>query len=274
MWCVAVPETSGRLLFIERLRCSPACRVIALNENFATMHQNMAFAVAQGTFEGPLGLLLELIEKAELQITDVSLAKVAEDYLAYIDSHEVPPAEMADFLLVATRLIYLKSRELLPFLQTPDEDASAERLKDQLRIYREYAQAAERLQKLYGGQLLVPRPFVVRVRDTTPQFAPASNVTMQALNESFKGMLKRLQPFFALQETSMERTKSVEERLREMTEALRTRASMSFHEVVRGAGSKMEVVVSFLALLELLRRRVVVARQSDSFGEIELEHAQ
>lgn len=248
--------------------------VLAPTPQFVTIRLHMSFSVVHGAFSGPLGLLLELIEKAELQITDISLAKVAEEYLAYLDGHEVPPDEMADFLLVATRLIYLKSRELLPFLQSSDEDASAERLKDQLRIYREYAQAAERLQGMYGEQLLVPRPFVARVRETTPQFAPATNMTLQALNESFKGMLKRLQPFFALQQTSMERTKSVEERLHEMTEALRTRASMSFHEVVRGAGSKMEVVVSFLALLELLRRRVIVARQSDSFGEIELEHAQ
>ncbi len=235
------------------------------------MLKNMAFTVEQGTFQGPLGVLLELIEKAELQITDVSLAKVAEDYLAYVDAHEVPPAEMADFLLVATRLIYLKSRELLPFLQNKDEDASAERLKDQLRIYREYAQAAERLQAMYATQPMFARPYVAKVRDAEPRFAPAQNLTLAALNESFKGMLKRLQPFFALQETSMERTKSVEERLKEMTEALRTRATMSFHEVVRGASSKMEVVVSFLALLELLRRRIVVAKQHDSFGEIELQ---
>ncbi len=240
----------------------------------------MAFAVEQETFQGPLGLLLELIEKQELAITTVSLSEVADRYLQYLDSHNVPADEMADFLLVATRLIYLKSRELLPYLQTTDDDAAAERLKDQLRIYQEYASAAGKLEDMYMKTPLIARPYIrldlpllLLIKEGKVTLAPGSNLSIQVLVETFKSILKRLQPFFALQESRMERTKSVEERLREMTEALRVRASMSFKEVVSGAKNKMEVVVSFLALLELLRRRLVVARQKSSFSEIELEQA-
>jgi segregation and condensation protein A len=83
-------------------------------------------------------------------------------------------------------------------------------------------------------------------------------------------VLKRLEPFFALQETSLERVKSVEERIEELKGALEARAKVSFSDVVRGARSKMDVVVSFLALLELLRRQVVSVEQKNAFGDIEL----
>jgi segregation and condensation protein A len=232
---------------------------------------DMQFAVVQEAFSGPLGLLLELIEKRELEITKVSLAKVAEEYLAHLESHEVPSDELADFLLVASRLIYMKSRELMPYLHIKDEDEGADRLQDQLRLYQEYAAAARELEERYLKARMFTRPFVKSQRVQEVAFAPATNVTPTALQELYQSILKRLQPFFALQQASMERTKSVEERLEELTEALRSKATMSFNEVVSSAGSKMEVVVSFLALLELLRRRAVRAEQSGSFADIQLK---
>ncbi len=230
----------------------------------------MTFAVAQDSFSGPLGLLLELVQKQELAITKVSLAKVAEDYLLYLEAHQVPPEELADFLSVAARLIYLKSRELMPYLKIDDEEQGADKLQDQLRLYQEYAAAARELEGLYVKQRLYVRPFVKIKFDTQPQFAPAINVTQTVLLDTYRLILQRLQPFFALQETSLERTKTVEEMLEEMTEALRSRATVSFQEIMRNASSKMEIVVSFLALLELLRRRTVQAEQAGSFAEIQL----
>ncbi|MFZ2681863.1 MAG: segregation/condensation protein A [Patescibacteria group bacterium] len=231
----------------------------------------MQFNVAQEVFSGPLELLLELIESDELEITQVSLAKVAEGYLQYLEEHEVPADELADFLLVASRLIYLKSRELMPYLRIADEDEGVDKLQDQLRLYREYAAAARELEERYLKARMYVRPFVKMSRVQEVAFAPATNVTTLNLMELYKIVLKRLQPFFALQQASMERTKSVEERLEELTEALRSKATMSFKEVIIGAGSKMEVVVSFLALLELLRRRAVRAEQTGSFADIQLK---
>lgn len=232
----------------------------------------MSFAVTQEVFVGPLGLLLELIEKEELEITRVSLAKVAEDYLAYLEIHEVPGNELADFLLVASRLIYLKSRELMPYLRLDDEEDQVDKLKDQLRLYQEYAAAARELEARYLKQRMFTRPFVkIKQIQTEPAFIPPTNVTIDGLRDIYQTILKRLQPFFALQEASMERTKSVEERLEELTEALRSKASMSFKEIVQSANSKMEVVVSFLALLELLRRRAVRVEQSEAFSDIQLK---
>lgn len=233
----------------------------------------MVFAVSQEKFAGPLGLLLELIEGKKLTITDLSLAKVADDYLAYLESTTVPVDELADFLLIASRLIYLKSRELMPYLQVKDEDAGVDELEEQLRIYKEFVEAAKLLEVRFGANIMQPRPFV-KIKLDEPKFLPPPTFAASMLAEVYRAVLKRLEPFFALQETSLERVKSVEERIEELTSALKTRASMSFKEVIHGASSKMEVVVSFLALLELLRRHSIKAKQVGAFGDIELQRAE
>ena len=229
----------------------------------------MAFAVSQEKFSGPLELLLALIEEKKLTITEVSLKSVADEYLAYLEAHEVPSDELADFLLVASRLIYLKSRELMPYLRLDDEDANAAKLEDQLRLYREFVAAAAKLEERYLQTPLYRRPFVRLQREM--QFAPGKALTPAALADAYRSVLKRLEPFFALQQTSIERVKSIEERIEELTGALQAKATMRFKDVIASAGSKVEVVVSFLALLELLRRRSVRVKQDDHYGEIMIE---
>ncbi len=223
----------------------------------------MEFAVKQEAFSGPLGLLLELLDKRELEITDVALADIADEYLARLESAKVAPEEMADFLLIAARLIYLKSRELMPYLRLDDEEEQVDQLEEQLRLYRLFVEAAERIDaKFSDPQRSFERPFA-RIRvDQQPTFAPADNVTVDGLRGAFSGLLKRLEPFFVLQQVSMERVKSVEERIEELTGALKTRATMKFQDMVSGAQRKMDVVVSFLALLELARRQLISVKQS------------
>lgn len=228
----------------------------------------MVFAVSQESFSGPLGLLLELIESKELEITKVSLANVADAFLLHLEEHEVPSDELADFLIVATRLIYLKSKELMPYLRMTDEDEAADNLADQLRIYREFVEAAERLEERYGKHILSARPYVKPKVTVEASFIPPVGVTADVLAEGYRAVVKRLEPFFALQEVSMERVKSVEERMQELHEAIALNASMSFKDVTKGSQKKIEVVMSFLALLELLRRNVVKANQNGAWGDI------
>lgn len=223
----------------------------------------MQFAVKQEAFSGPLGLLLELLDARKLTITDVALANIAEEYLARLESVKVAPEEMADFLLIAARLIYLKSRELMPYLRLDDEEEHIDQLEEQLRLYRLFVEAAQRIDDQFkNAQRSFERPFARRRVDLQPSFAPADNVTIDGLRGAFRGLLKRLEPFFVLQQVSMERVKSVEERIEELTEALKTRTTMKFQDVVSGAQRKMDVVVSFLALLELARRQLISVKQS------------
>ncbi len=195
---------------------------------------------------------------------------MTDEYLKRMETVKVPVEELADFLLVASRLIYLKSRELMPYLMRDEEaEEGIDELEEQLRVYKEFVEASKKLEERFGKATMMARPYV-RVKQLEPVFLPPPSLNVAGLFEAYKNVTKRLEPFFALQETSMERIKSVEERIEEMKGALETRARVSFSEVVRGARSKMEVVVSFLALLELLRRQVVSVEQKGAFGEIEL----
>lgn len=231
----------------------------------------MKFVVTQETFQGPLAVLLELLDKRQLEIKDVNLAKIAEDYLAYLDAQEVPPEEMADFLLVATRLIYLKSRELMPFLKSDEEEQGVQTLEEQLRLYRLFMKSADGIQERFMGLTKVfSRPFVKPKVTQQPTFMASKNITTDGLREIFRSILKRLEPFFALREASIERLKSVEERLEELKGAIVSRTKMKFREVLSGVRSKSEAVVSFLALLELVRRNIVRATQETS-GDIEIQ---
>ncbi len=220
--------------------------------------------IKQEAFSGPLGLLLELLDKHELEIKDVNLAEVTDEYLERLESEQVLPEEMADFLVVASRLIYLKSRELLPYLRIDDEDEKIEDLEDQLRLYRLFKEAADRLEeKFENPEKAYLRPYTKKIIETEDAFYPAENITLINLHHAFRSLLKRMEPFFALREISMERVKSVEERLDELKGAISTRAKMSFKDVVAGAKSRVEVVVSFLALLEMMRRQIVKVKQKD-----------
>ena len=224
----------------------------------------MQFEIKQEAFSGPLGLLLELLDKRELEIKDVNLAKVADEYLERLEAQQVTPDEMADFLVVASRLIYIKSRELLPFLRLDDEEDKIEDLEDQLRLYRLFKDAADRLEgQFISSKKAYLRPYTKKIIEVEDALYPAENITLVNLHQSFRSLLKRMEPFFALQEISMERVKSVEERLDELKSAISTRAKMSFKDIVSGAKSKVEVVVSFLALLEMMRRQIVKVKQKD-----------
>lgn len=229
----------------------------------------MPFSVEQEHYSGPLALLLELIDERKLEITQVNLAQVADAFLAHIEQADVPEDEMADFLVVAARLIYLKSKELLPYLQLKDEEEAADRLEDRLRAYKEFVEAAKRLEGEWGVRTLHVRPFVRVKREEA--FRPSENVSVERLHEAFQGVLKRLAPFFALREQKMTRTVSVEERVRALRDALEVRTKIQFQEIAGGATERADVVVSFLALLEMLRRHEITIVQEGSFGGILVE---
>lgn len=232
----------------------------------------MEFSVTQESFSGPLGLLLDLLDRKELEIADVALATITEEYLNYLEKTEVPTEEMADFLLIASRLIYLKSRELMPYLRMDEEEEAVANLEDQLRLYRMFVDAAEKIEKGFMDEsMMFRRPFVKIKPKVESSFSAPGSVTAGNLSEAFGWILKKLQPFFALQEASIEKIKSIEERIDELTSVITSRASIGFREVLKGAKSKPEVVVSFLALLELVRRQVVRASQKRVDHDIIIE---
>lgn len=226
----------------------------------------MSFEIKLDQFSGPLQLLLDLIEQEKLPITEVSLARVTEGFLKHIDANEVPAEELADFLVVATKLLLIKSRAILPQLAIEDEEDGS-KLADQLRMYKQFVDASRGVEAMFlAGNVMFPRE-----RSVVPKvraFVPPASVTPSVMQEAFRSLMKRLEPFFALKQASLERVVSVQERMTQLRDAIVERSRLAFRDIVGGATSKVDVVVSFLALLELMKQRVVKAVQGDAFHDI------
>lgn len=218
----------------------------------------MSFVVNQEKYQGPFHLLLDLLEKKDLEITDVALAGVADDFLDYVEQSDVTNDELADFLVIASRLIYLKSKAMMPYLLFEDEEEGAVSLQENLRLYKEFAELAEEIKAILArDRFMFNRN--IKVNKIEINYLPPQDLQIDQLVDSFSNLLKKLQPFFVLQKTSMERIKTVSERIAELQKAIETRAKFSFGEVVKGSRNRGDVIVSFLALLELVRRNVVRA---------------
>jgi segregation and condensation protein A len=233
------------------------------------------YVVELEVFEGPLDLLLTLVRRESLDITEVSLATVTNGYLRYLATlEEIEPGALADFCEVAATLLLIKSRMLLPRPPVADEDeeGDTQALVERLREYRLYRDAAERLgarehEGLRAYVRVAARPDAVAVVQT----GEASVVDLAAAFESaLADAAGRVEP----EPAGGVRPHRVRlsERLPEIRSALEKRGSMTFREVLLGSTPSREyVIVSFLAILELLRRGVVRAVQGELFGEIMLE---
>jgi segregation and condensation protein A len=227
----------------------------------------MPFEVASDQFSGPLHLLLDLVDRKQLPITEISLSQITDDYIKYLDAHTVPPEELADFLVIASTLLLMKSRAILPQLALEEEGPD---LTSQLALYKEFVEIAKQMDVQYGKHLML-----ARARSSMPKlegFYPPQDLTLFTLEQTFGAVLKRLEPFFALEAQSMQRVVSVQERIEHIRSAILERSKLSFGDLTRSAKSKVDVVVSFLALLELMKQRLVKVVQKESFQDIMISH--
>jgi len=219
-------------------------------------------------FEGPLDLLLQLIEREELAISEISLAKIADQYIESLkDVAEKDPDDLADFLVVAARLLLIKSRELLP--KPADLEEEGPSLEFQLKMYKIFWQAAQNL------QTLIKKKKFLHFRDRlpaaiAPRFSPPPGLKADRMRVVFIEVLAKITPIIKYPEERMRRVVSIQEkiaRMRDLMEKLNGRP-LRFCEILEGSKDKTEIVVNFLALLELIRARSVSAEQSEEFGEI------
>ncbi len=230
----------------------------------------MTYAVRLEQFEGPLELLLQLIEKEKLDITRVSLAVVADQYLEYIARQgEVPLSHLAQFLSVASRLLLLKSRALLPLLEfTEEEEDSIEDLEWQLREYRKFRDASVRLGLLFAkGERAKSRESFLGAEIV---FLPPSLVTADSLAEAFQSVLGEIPLLEKLEQEEIRNVISLEEKMLELRSTLASRMELSFRQMTTDVKDKLEIIVAFLAVLELVKQRFVRAEQTGSFQDIAL----
>lgn len=228
----------------------------------------MTFAVKQEKFEGPLELLLELIEKEKLSITEISLAKVTDDYVAHVKKLEkIDPEQLAEFLVVAAQLMLIKSRSLLPNLKLSEEDeASIEELEKRLEEYKKLRELAKGLKiiEAAGKQILSRESFM----GLDPVFYPPPKLTLDLFKAAFAEFLAALPKIEKLTEDKIKRIISLEEKVKEIQKFLQTQIERAFSDMVKGAKEKVEVIVSFLAILELAKQKFVALEQKKMFDDI------
>lgn len=231
--------------------------------------------VDQEKFQGPLALLLELIEKEELDITQISLAKIADQYIVEIRKMTAAhPDELADFLVVAARLLLIKSRALLPYLY-PEEEEEIKDLENQLRMYKEFIEASKKIQELIGEKKFMfgrewNRQAILAGANL---FSPPKNLSSEQLRMVFSDLVLRLKPVEKLTEEKLERKIHIEEKILHIQEMLLKRIKVSFNKLMEGAESRTEIVVSFLAMLELLKQEHILVEQSELFADIHISKA-
>lgn len=224
----------------------------------------------QEKFEGPLELLLDLIEREKIAISEISLSRVAEEYLAHVRQMASPdPEELAGFLVVAVQLMLIKSRSLLPGLVVPaEEEQSIGELEERLRILQRIREAARQIKDIeQKGQSAYSRPAYLGV---APVFYPSPGIDTGVLEQALRSVVSLIPKPEKLAEEKIKRIISLEERITHMRRILQDAVERGFSEIVKGAKEKMEVVVSFLAILELAKDKFLELRQEEPFSDIRI----
>ena len=228
----------------------------------------MIFQIKHEKFEGPLDLLLELIEKEKLAISEISLAQVTDDYIKYIKTLEkIDPESLAEFLVVAAHLMLIKSRSLLPNLRLSEEDeASIEDLEKRLAEYKRIKDTLKALRWLEAKQEQIFTREAYAGMETI--FYPPLKLTSEGLRTALAAFLAALPKIEKLAEDKIKKIISLEERINHIRSFLQSTMERTFSEIVNGARDKIEIIVSFLAILELSRQKFVELRQSKPFSDI------
>lgn len=246
-------------------------------------HQGLgaAYAVRLPLFEGPLDLLLHLIEQEKLDISEISLVAVTDQYLKTIEQlEELAPGALADFLVVASRLLYIKSTRLLPKPMTDNEDEedAGDSLVRHLLEYRQFKRAASELRSRQeeGARAFVRPPMTVDLGELAQKQPEFGELDVSLLQRALKRALARIPvtpPPPTVQRytvTVAERIESVRRVLADARQAAQPTEEITFSYLLGEGSSRLEIIVTFLAVLELVKQREVVARQDATFGEIVL----
>lgn len=238
-------------------------------------HQTEGYLISTDVYEGPLDLLLELIERAELDITRLALAQVTDQYLAYMrELQERSAAEVSAFLVIAARLVQIKSAALLPRpvvapLNQEEEDPG-EALARQLILYKRFKELGGELarreeQGLHTYLRLAPPP-----KTASQPKLDWNDLTLADLLQAARDVFQADIRLPALSQVVTLSRVTIRDKITEILATLNSLPRSSFRSLIKARSSRVEVVVTFLAMLELVKRRIVSAQQDALFGDIEI----
>jgi segregation and condensation protein A len=248
-------------------------QVNAVHNNLFADSRQSAYTVRIESFEGPLDLLLYLIKKSEIDIYNIPIAAVTRQYLEYIELIKELNLDIAgDFLVMASTLVQIKSRMLLPPVAgedeaEPEEEDPRAELVRRLLEYQRYKDAAERLSEceMLGRELFARKFISPEIADLKPDDA-APEVELFDLIQAFKSLLAKV-PEDTFHEVGAEGL-TIADRINEILDLLRGKESMTFERLFIGPLTREYLIVTFLAILELCKLKMVKLLQANSFGVI------
>lgn len=241
----------------------------------------MSFIVKQEHFEGPLDLLLTLIEKRKLFVNDIALAKVTDDFIEHVRTFEnFPLNDSANFILIASTLLLIKSKSLLPALDlTGEEEQSIHDLETRLKIYREIKRISNDIQAMFGAEILFTPS---QTRPSSAVFSPDPSMTLSSLASAVANLIRTLPKKELLPKALVQKVISLEEMIGRLAERVTKSLTMSFRDFAKnnsaghsdlskGHDAKVNIIVSFLAMLELVKQGVIRVTQEEHGEDIRME---
>ena len=236
-------------------------------------------------FEGPVGMLLDLIEKKKMPINEISLSEISGQFLERIKTFEnLPRADTARFIETASILMLIKSRSLLPQVEIDDEDKQTiDELERRLIMYKLIRSSSETIKNIYGKMRMFQREFYA---NTDTVFIKPANLSLENITEAVKNVVSCLSKEENLPEVKVGKIIKLEEKISELAKRMQDNIQTCFSDFSgngkRGAGLskeeineiKTEIIVSFLALLELVKQGMAMAVQENPFGDINIQKSE
>ncbi len=226
-------------------------------------------------FEGPLDLLLRLIEKRKVSINNISLSDIADQYLEHLKQlRKFPLEEAAVFVVIASTLMLIKSRSLMPSMElTEEEEQSIEELEGRLRVYRRIRQLSRHISELFGKNPIFSRE---AFKNIEIGFVEPKGITVERLHSVLKEIVENLATQESLPEAEVKKIITLEDKIKELAERVQNSLQLSFSEFSASSGGmekddkKIEIIVSFLAMLELIKQGIIMVRQENLFDSINI----
>lgn len=238
----------------------------------------LTYSVKTSVFEGPLDLLLELIEKRKLFVNDVSLTQVTDDFIRHIEAHdEFPIGESAEFIVIASTLMLVKSRSLLPSLTlTDEEEASIDDLQKRLLLYARTKELASIIKRRFGKEIIYEK---LPSKRTIVTFSPDKDTNTATLWNVLERVIEAIPKKEIVPKAVVKKMITLEETIERLAERISKSTKMNFKEFygndlgAQGTMThekKVMIIVGFLAMLELVKRGAIRVTQ-EGRGDIEIE---
>jgi segregation and condensation protein A len=234
------------------------------------MSTETAFAIKTEAFEGPMELLIELVEKRKLLINDISLAQVTDEYIQTVSTMQgLSLPNTAQFIILAATLLLIKSRSLLPILDlTTEEEASIEDLEARLRQYQIYRDAGLALQSAFGKHMMYESEYTP---PREPIFSPDKYCEFSEVEAAMYRVISGLPKFEAKPIAKVRPTISLEDMMEKLKRRIEQQMRAKFSEIRATETDHKNVIVGFLAILELFKQGNIIISQSDRFKDIHIE---